>query len=257
MQRSLLFMGILLLAMGGTTSAQQPTIKDVNDAIKALKSNNPQDRAAGLAAMAYLGEGKSASKEVVDLMFDNSPLVRQWAGTALGKINPELAEPVLALVNSKDNDTRMDALQKLVGMGADLAGPALPALDRFLNQAEAQDRAKVVTALAQIGSKDAATAALLARVGLKDQDPAVRKIALAALPKMADVKTALTMFDGLMKNSDPAERALGVTGLTALAPTNADALKALKAAASDPSPTVSGAAKQAMEKVKKQQQEKK
>src|SRR5579862_1277263 len=95
MQRLTLALGILLLAMGNTASAQNKTIKDVGDAIQALKgSNNAQDRAAALSVLAYMGtDGVAASKDVVASMFDNSQFVRQWAATALTKINPDLSGP--------------------------------------------------------------------------------------------------------------------------------------------------------------------
>ncbi len=252
MKRLLLVLGIVLLAMGTPASAQKQ-IMDLNDAMRTFKSTNANDRAAALALVAYMGgDAKIASKDVVGLMFDNSPFVRQWANTALGKINPELAEPVLEMVNGKDNDARIEAMQKLVAMGPDLAGPALTAVMKFFSQVDESDRPKVVNALAQLGGKDPAVATMLANVGLRDKDPAVRQAALTALPKMADAQAALPIFENLLKNSDPAERAQAVTGLAAMAAKYPQAMKSLQAATADPSPTVSGAAKQAVAKVKQE-----
>lgn len=256
MQRLMLALGILLVAMGGSIPAQQPTVKTVPDAIRVLQNtNNPQDKAAALAVLAYMGtDGNAASKDVIAAMAnDPSAFVRQWAVTALTKINPDLAPAVLELNNSMDEQTRVAAMQKLVSMGPDQAAAALPALTKFLYQADGADRPKVIAAMAKLGIADPAMATTLANIGLKDKDPAVRQAALAALPKMGDVQGALNLFDNLLKNTDPTERALAVTGLTALAVKYPQAMKTLQVAAKDPSPTVSGAAKQAVEKIKKEQ----
>jgi HEAT repeat protein len=255
MRRLLLVLGILLLTMGSPVSAQKQ-IMDFADAMKAIKSANASDRSAALALMAYMGtEANAASKDVVGLLVnDPSPMVRGWAATCLTKVNPDLAPPVLDLVNGTDGQARMDALQKLVAMGPDQAGVALSAVAKFLNQADGPDRPKVIAAMAKLGAKDPAMATMLANIGIKDKDPAVRQAALASLPKMGDVQGALSLFDGLLKNTDPAERALAVTGLTALAAKYPQAMKTLQSTTSDPSPTVSGAAKQAVEKIKKEQQ---
>jgi HEAT repeat protein len=245
---------VLVLALGTTVShAQQNfgTTKDVNEAMKFLKSSNPTDRTAGLMSLALLGEdGRVATRDVVGLLFDGSKDVREWANLALPKVNPELAEPVMTLANSQDYDKRMDAMKQLAKLGGD-AMPAIPALLKFLDQADPKDRVAVVGTLTQVGAKDPNLSTTLVNLGLRDKDPAVRAAALQGLSKLGNVQAALDMLTKMLKETDPAQRTSAITGLAAIAGTNKDAMQALKASLTDPSPTVRAAAKQAMDKLEK------
>jgi HEAT repeat protein len=253
MRRVLFAVGVGFLALGMAHAQTVPNSpKDYNDAMKSIKSSDPVDRAAGLSFMALLGQdAKSSTRDVVGLMFDGNKDVRYWANKALPQVNPGLADPIMALVNGDDYDRRVEAMQKLASLGVN-AAPAIPALLKFLQQAEGQDRAAVVNALATVGAKDPTISKTLAEIALKDADPAVRAAALKDLPKLSNVQAALDIFGVLLKNTDPAQRTQAVTGLASLAATNADAMRSLKAALTDPSPTVRAAAKQAVDKIEKQ-----
>lgn len=253
MRRFLFALGIGLLVVGTAEGQAVPnSIKDINDAARAVKSNDPVDRAAGLSFMALVGQdARGYTRDVVGLMFDGNKDVKYWANKALPQVNPALADPVMAVVNSDDPDKRLEALQKLAAMGANAAA-AVPAVLRMLQQVEGPNRVAVVDVLAKIGAKDPTVVKTLAEVALKDGDPAVRQAALKDLAKLDNPQAALEMFAALLKTTDPALRAQGVTGMAALAPSNADAMKWLKAALNDASPTVRAAAKQALDRIEKE-----
>jgi HEAT repeat protein len=250
MRRLLFALGIALLALEMAEAQTVPNSpKDINDALLAIKSNDPVMRAAGLSFVALLGQdARAATRDVVNLLFDSNKDVRYWAFQALPNVAPTLAEPVIALVNSNDEEQRLQALQKLAALGAGGAA-ATPALLRLYQQAQSQERPLFVHVLAAVGVNDPTTAKTLAEIALQDSDAVVRRAALQDISRLRNLQGAVRVFTALLQDTDPAARAQAVVGLTALAPINADAMKWIKAALNDPSPTVRAAAKQALEKL--------
>jgi HEAT repeat protein len=252
--RNLLLMTIVLvlLVVGWLTpcgAQDASTVKDLNDAAKAVRSDNPVDRAAGMCFFALYGrQAEGYSRDVVKGLLDSNADVRMWAAKGLPLVNPDLAAPVLALVKSQDYDNRVTAVQELAKMG-DKGAAALPALLAFLPQAQASDRVKVVKTLAEVGAKDQALPALLVKMAIKDSDPAVRQVALRALPKMANSQLVADSFAEYLKDSDPAQRAAAVTALGDQDKANPQAIRALQQAMRDPSPTVRAAAKSALDRL--------
>ena len=81
----------------------------------------------GIAAVLALlgGDAKVGSRDVVNLLYDTNKDVSDWAKLALPKVNPPLAGPVFTLLNSKDEEARLQAIAELAKMkGA--AAPAIP-----------------------------------------------------------------------------------------------------------------------------------
>src|SRR5262249_8988628 len=118
MRRLLFALVVVFLSLKMTGAQTVPNSpKDINDAIQAVKSNDPVMRAAGLSFVALLGpDARAATRDVVNLLFDSNKDVRYWAYQALPNVAPTLAEPVIALVNSTDEDQRFQALQKLAAL---------------------------------------------------------------------------------------------------------------------------------------------
>lgn len=258
MRKLLPMLAVVALLFAGWTRPTQGQskstidVKDLKGAAAALKSTSSADRAAGLSFIALLGpEAKSQTREVVGFLFDSSPDVRDWAKKALPAVDPALAGPVMTLVQSQDPAQQLKALEQLGKMN-ETGGPAVPALLVFLEKSKGAERTAAAAALGQIGTKDPAVAKVLANIAMKDPDPKVRQVALAALPKQENPQGALEAFTVMLKDSDPANRSTAVNALGALAVKNQQALAVLqKIAQSDPSPTVKAAAAQAVQNVEK------
>lgn len=246
-------LSLLFLGWARPSQGQNPIdVKDLKGAAAALKSEKSADRAAGLSFIALLGaEAKSQTRAVVGSLFDASADVRDWAKKALPKVDPALSGPVMTLVQGQDPAQQLKAVQQLGQMG-DSGAAAVPALLVFFEKAKDADRAAAASALGQVGAKDPALAPVLANMAMKDPDPNVRKIALAALPKLENQQGAIDAFGAMLKDADPANRSTAVIALGSLAGSNKQALEVLqKVMKSDPSPTVRAAAVQALEKLKK------
>ena len=246
-------MSVILLGPppGSPAQIKPGDLKDYNGAVKAMRSDKAPDRAAGLSFLALLGkDAKGASREVVSALFDGDAEVRKWAGTALGKVNPELSTPVLNLVRSEDYATRVAALEELSKLG-DAAGPSVPALRKFLEKAEPADRAKVVKSLSAVGAKDSDLAELFATMAVRDADPDVRKAATQGLTKQTNPRGGVDFFTGLLgaRETDPKQRAAAITVLIEVGNDNPEAVKQLQELTKNESPMVRAAAKQALEKI--------
>lgn len=252
---ALLLNSLLLLGWTGSGKGQSVKsidVKDLNGAAAALKSTNSADRAAGLSFIALLGpEAKGQTREVVGSLFDPSADVRSWAQKALPKVDPNLAGPVMSLVQNQDPAAQLKAVQQIAQMGQN-AAPAVPALLVFLEKSKGAEHLAAATALGQIGAKDPAVAPVLANIAMKDPDPKARQAAIAALPKLENPQGAIDAFAAMLKDTNPENRSTAVNALGAMAGTNKQAMSVLqKVAQSDPSPTVRAGATQAIDKTKK------
>jgi HEAT repeat protein len=254
-----LFLIVALLAMlfagqpGSHAQVKPGDLKDYNDAMRALQSSSAPDRAAGLSFLALLGgEAKGASKEVIGALFDGNADVRKWAATAIGKVNPDIAEPVITLVQGQDYDARVAALDRLAKLGNN-AGPATGAVLAFMQQAQGGDRVSVVRALSAIGANDPKLGSTLAKMALDDPDPKVRVAAAQGIAKQKDPQAALEFLTSAFnKTNDPKQRLAVVTALGDSAKGNPQAIKLLEdLGRADKTPAVQAAIKAAIDKAKK------
>jgi HEAT repeat protein len=247
-------LGLLVAGQPGSHAQVKPgDLKDYNDAMKALQSSSAADRAAGLSFLALLGgEAKGASKEVIGALTDGSADVRKWAATAIGKVNPDIAEPVITLVQGQDYDARIAALERLGKLGTN-AGPATAAVLTFMQQAQGGDRVSAVRTLAAIGANDPKLGGALAKIALDDPDPKVRTAAAQAIAKQKDPQGALEFLAGAFnKTNDPKQRLAVVTALGDSAKGNPQAIKLLEdLGRADKTPAVQAAIKAAIDKAKK------
>jgi hypothetical protein len=249
----LAIVSVVGLSQPGSPAQVKPgDLKDYNDAMKALRSTQAPDRAAGLSFLALLGgEAKASSREVVAALFDKDLDVRKWAGTALEKVNPEIATPVLSLARGTDYTTRLASLEALAKLGSG-ADAAVPALRVFLAQAEPTDRSKVVKALAAVGTKDPTVAELFATLALRDNDAAVRTAALQGLSKQESPRGAVDFLATVLANPDtpPAQRAAAITVLADVGKVNPLTVKLLEEQTrNNESPAVRAAVKQALDRI--------
>jgi len=249
MRTVLLLLTMLLLAAVNPARSQVPNSpKDLKDALQAVKSADPVERAAGLSFMALLGgDAKVGSKDVVNLLFDSSKDVRSWAVLALPKVNPPLAGPVMTLVNSKDEEARLQAMNELAKMKT-AAAPAIPALMRQLST-EGADKVAAIKALGAVGVQDPNLSTTMINLALKDPDPKVRAAAYQALPGLENKSGAIAVVAGMLKNTDPAQRSTALTGLGHFAKGDPKLMQILRNSLEDPSPTVRDTAKQVLQKV--------
>jgi HEAT repeat protein len=123
----------------------------------------------------------------------------------------------------------------------------------FLDQAKGDDKAKVVTALGDVGAEDKKLTGQMTSLALKSTDPAVRQAALKALPKMADAQGQVNTILGALNDPSAQNRVNAIGALGTLGRGNAEAARALEAMASDPSAEVRAAAKKALEQMKAKQ----
>lgn len=250
MRTAFLVLTVMLLAVFNPARSQTVpnSPKDLSDALKAVKSPDPVERTAGLSFLALLGgDAKVGSRDVVNLLYDTNKDVSDWAKLALPKVNPPLAGPVFTLLNSKDEEARLQAIAELAKMkGA--AAPAIPALMRQLKN-EGGDKVAAIQALGAVGAKDPALSTTLINLALKDPDPKVRAAAYQALPNMEDKTGAVTVVTGMLKNTDPAQRSTALNGLGHFAKGNPMLIQIIRNSLEDPSPTVRETAKAVLAKV--------
>lgn len=252
--RRLLLLPVITLGFLGSDlpSHGQNKVNDLKAALQALKSKDATDRAAGMYFLAEYGkDSKQYSREIVSGLLDPSADVRMWASKGLPRANPEIAGPVLDLVQSRDYEKRKEAVQALAKLG-ETAGPSVPALLAFMQDARPGDRAEIVKTLTTVGAKDPALPAALVNMALKDPDPAVRAAAEKGIPKMENHQAVAEAYATFLQDPDPARRASAVTSLGNLGLKNTQPIvRVLEQALKDPSPTVQAAAKKALEKVGK------
>jgi HEAT repeat protein len=246
--------GVLLAGQPGSYAQVKPgDLKDYNDAMKALQSSSATDRAAGLSFLALLGgEAKGASKEVIGALADGNADVRKWAVTAIGKVNPDIADPVITLVQGQDYDARVAALDRLAKLGNN-GGPATAAVLAFMQQAQGADRVSVVRVLSAIGANDPNLGSTLAKMALDDPNPKVRTAAAQAIAKQKDPQGALDYLASAFANSkDPKQKLAVVAALGDSAKGNPQAIKVLEQLGrTDKTPAVQAAVKAAIDKAKK------
>lgn len=250
--RLLLTALVAAAALAGPAGAQQDNKQIYDSALKSLQSTDPKERAYGLVGLALIGtDGKGASKQVVQSLLDPDEEVRKEATTAIKAINPKLAAPVLELLQGTDYDKRKQAVTELAKMGKD-AEAAVPALTAFVGQAKGADKVDVVNTLVKLGAADKQLTVQMTTWALKDPDAALRKAALAALPKLPDpggqVPTVLKVLEGFPTDQAKVNAA---AVLAAIGKGNNDALQALQRLKNDNSQEVRAAAKAALDKVGK------
>jgi HEAT repeat protein len=110
---------------------------------KALSNKDRKLRLQALEELAQLGEeGKDSSPDVVALILDRSPLIREKAAETLEKINPSLHRPLVTLLVDMDHTKRVQALESIAQMGSD-GEPALPVLIILYQQQLASRRPSI------------------------------------------------------------------------------------------------------------------
>lgn len=252
MRGLLMLVASLLLFSWEQPSLGQNKVKDLQAALQALKSRDAADRAAGMYFLAEYGrESKAYSRDIVSGLLDPSPDVRKWAALGLPRANPDVAGPVLNLVQSKDYDKRKEAVQALAQLG-EKGGPAVPALLAFLKDAQPSDRADIVKTLTTVGAKDSALPAVLVNMAVSDPDPAVRAAAAKGIPRMENHQAVAQAYAGLLQDPDPARRSAVLTSLADLdLKDTTHIVPVLQQALRDPSPTVRETAKKALDKLQR------
>jgi HEAT repeat protein len=232
--------------------SQTPEIRDLNDALKYLKSDKSTDRAFALSVMGLLkDDARSASREIVQAYFDSDKDVRVAADLALKGANPTLYQPVTDLVNGA-YEKRVDAVDALAKLGKDAAAAA-PALINFMKDAQPAERGTIIRALTSIAPNDKTLAPLMVQWAIKDQSADVRKAAMKALPALADAGDQVTAITDLINNNENSalDRERAVQVLAVFGPGNPDVVKTLQTLQTNPTPQVRDAAKMALEEIKK------
>jgi hypothetical protein len=261
--------GILLLGHGQPAGAQNKKdyYKDVRDALDYFRSSRSTDKAFALATLGLVGlearksnnpqlqrflEQQGTKITVQGLVLDDQA-IRQAANNAMANVNPTIGPPVLALVNGKSYEQRLEGMRKLASLGT-AADSTVPALLSFMKQARTEDKASVVQAIATVGAKDAQVGELIAMMALKDPDPTVKTAALNTLAKLPPGPATDVFLQTLNTSTDPNLRLSAVRGLSQIARNNPAALQQLeKLATMDANPLVKQEAQQALQKATKQQ----
>lgn len=262
--------GLVLLAHGGSVPGQtkKDYYKDINDAMSYFRSGKSTDKSFALATLGLVGAeakksgnqqlaqylAKTGSKATVEGMLSTDPAVRQAAGGAIGSVNPAIAGPVVALVNGKSYEQRLQGMRELSTLGP-TGVAAVPALLSFLKSARPEDKAGVIQSMASVGARDPQVADLIATMAVKDADPNVQKAALASLAKMPGGGSSVGVFIAtLQTETDVRLRLAAVSGLAAIARSNQEAVQELqRLATSDSNAAVQQQARTALAALEKKE----
>lgn len=259
MRSSMALVVVSLAFLQQGESRAQGTVKDINSAVRALKSERAAERLAGLTFLAKLGtKASAASRDVVSVLHDTNAEVRKQALATLSEINPDIAPYVVELIKASsgnkgdDLEDRFYGLSQLALLG-DKAAPAVPAIVAFYQTSDTVSRLQVIRTLSTVGKADASLAAFFANVAVTATDTNTREAALMALAKQRDQNGGLDVLKKAMaSDGDAKQKVRLVGGLAELAKGNEGAQRMLEAAArGDQPPEVQQAAKKALEKLRK------
>ena len=112
-------------------SSKNPKIEPL---LQDLRNRKNSVRIEALEGLAKLGdEGKVAGRDVVAMLLDGTPAVREKAAETLEKINPQVHRPVIALLVDKNTSKRVAAIRAIAQMGKE-GEPAMPVLGVLYQQ---------------------------------------------------------------------------------------------------------------------------
>jgi HEAT repeat protein len=193
--------------------------------------------------------GETAVRPLVRALKDQDPHIRAVAITALGSLGPcGCPEVVPALIDRLETEDRQAAARALSRFGSQ-ALPAVPALEKLLQDPDAGVRWNAARTLGKIGPQAAgALSSLIA--SLKDEDALVRENAAEALgdigppagKAVAPLVALLNDKEGRVRRD--ATRALGLIGAA-----SRSALPALQRLLKDKNPEVREAAAKAIQRI--------
>jgi HEAT repeat protein len=196
--------------------------------------------------------GSGAEAAVIPLaraVKDNDPHIRSVAITALGSLGPRgWSEAVPALVDLLETEDRQAAAQALSRFGPQ-ALPAVPALEKLLQDPDAGVRWNAARTLGKIGPEAAATLPSLI-VALKDEASLVREHAAEALGEIGpSAGKAVADLTALLDDKEARVRRDGAGALGLIGAASRSALPALKRLLKDEDPEVRAAAAKAIQRI--------
>jgi HEAT repeat protein len=198
--------------------------------IRLLSDPSPDVRQTAALSLGKIGRAEAAIA-LVEALDDADPLVRQHSAWALGSVGEDALDPAgMALVRALEDPSpsvKAAAARALGEVGGTQA--MIELVTEALHHPEAATRQAAVQALAGLEAASARPALLTA---LDDPDARVRQGAIAALGELADASAIPHIGRRLLKDPDPGVRAEAAFRLGKLGgPTEASMLR--KAAAGD------------------------
>ena len=153
-----------------------------------LGDEQPLVRAAAAAALSSIGpDARDATAALAAALADSNPMVRGGAARALASIGPDAGAAtgmlVKALGGEKDRDVVLGIIDAFGEIGP-AAIEATPTLVASLSSDDAETREAIVSALGELGTGAAPTAASAVENMLGDADPFVRVAAAGGLVGM-------------------------------------------------------------------------
>jgi HEAT repeat protein len=156
--------------------------KVIEPLIQSLKDSDDFVRMSAVEALGMIGSDK-VIEPLIQSLKDLDDFVLRIAVEALGKIgNDKAVEPLIQTFKDKDPYVRWRVLEALGKIGSDKAVEPLIEVLKYLGDDDV--RWRVLEALGKIGSDKAVNPLIEA---LKDKDPYVRRSAVEALGRIADI----------------------------------------------------------------------
>jgi hypothetical protein len=254
--RGLTFVSLFLLSCAGATA--QSEIKDLNSAVRALRSEQAAERLRGLVFLAKLGKkGSPASRDVVSALYDPNEKVRKQAFDTLTAINPEIAPWVQQLVKSSggskgdDQEDQYGGIRELARLG-DKAAPAVPAILAFYRSLPEKPPG-LIESLSAVGRTDPTLAAFFANIVVTAPDTNSREAAMKALSKQRDPSGGIAVLQkALAADTTTKQKVRLVQNIGELAKNNEDAQRMLESTMrSGSTPEVQEAARKALQNLRR------
>jgi hypothetical protein len=250
---------VSLFLLPWASARAQSEIKDLNSAVRALKSEQAAERLRGLTFLAKLGKkGSAASRDVVSALYDPNQKVRKQAFETLTAINPEIAPWVSQLVKASggskgdDLEDQYGGVRELARLG-DKAAPAVPAILAFYRSLPAKPPG-LIDSLSAVGKTDPTLAAFFANVVVTAPDTNTREAAMKALSKQRDPSGGIAVLQkALAADGNAKQKVRLVQNIGELAKHNEDAERMLESAmrgSSQPA-EVQEAARKALQNLRK------
>jgi HEAT repeat protein len=182
-----------------------------------LKHADPELRATGVSLLA---NNWPASKEylprILDLVKDDNSHVRVTVVSALGEMGRQAKQvipPLIETLNDKDEVVRRQACLAIKRIGPD-ANAAIPALMERLKDKDDNVRWAAAEALATVGQNDKKTIRVLIQAFQQKEDHKMRVFAALALGSIGmAAEDAIPAFKDGLKDDDPAIRKLSAEAL--------------------------------------------
>jgi hypothetical protein len=249
---------VSLFLLSCASASAQSEIKDLNSAVRAVRSEQAAERLRGLVFLAKLGKkGSPASRDVVSALYDPSEKVRKQAFDTLTAINPEIAPWVSQLVKASggskgdDLEDKFGGMRELARLG-DKAAPAVPAILAFYRSLPVKDPT-IIQALSSIGKADPTLAAFFANIVVTAPDTNTREAAMTALSKQRDPSGGIAVLQkALAADTTTKQKVRLVQNIGELAKNNEDAQRMLESTMrSGSTPEVQEAARKALQNLRK------